>query len=165
MLAKRIAQQLEKTMPKQVTATMTKSLRAGKVFLDWSQNSSAKTTIAPYSLRGREQPTVAAPRTWDEIEDPKLRHLRFDEVLERVAEHGDLLEPLDEASPTADRLTTYRSMRDAAKTPEPVPKSKPEAGQQRHVRHSGAPRPSAALRPPPRARRRAGVLGGAEEPA
>ncbi len=97
VLAKRIAQQLEKTMPKQVTATMTKSLRAGKVFLDWSQNNAAKTTIAPYSLRGREQPTVAAPRTWDEIEDPKLRHLRFDEVLERVAKHGDLLAPLDDA--------------------------------------------------------------------
>ncbi len=69
-------------MPKLVTSTMTKSLRAGKVFLDWSQNNGSKTTIAPYSLRGREHPTVAAPRTWDEIEDPKLRHLRFDEVLE-----------------------------------------------------------------------------------
>ena len=91
VLAKRIAQQLEKTMPKQVTATMTKSLRAGKVFLDWSQNSSAKTTIAPYSLRGREHPTVAAPRTWDEIEDPDLRHLRFDEVLDRLERDGDLL--------------------------------------------------------------------------
>ena len=84
VLAKRVAQQLEKAMPKLVTATMTKSLRTGKVFLDWSQNSAAKTTIAPYSLRGREDPTVAAPRTWDEIEDPELRHLRFDEVLERV---------------------------------------------------------------------------------
>ncbi len=73
VLAKRVAQQLEQAMPKQVTATMTKSLRTGKVFLDWSQNSAAKTTIAPYSLRGRENPTVAAPRTWDEIEDPKLR--------------------------------------------------------------------------------------------
>ena len=82
VLAKRIAQQLEKSMPKLVTATMTKSLRAGKVFLDWSQNSSAKTTIAPYSMRGRDHPTVAAPRTWDELEDPDLRHLRFDEVLE-----------------------------------------------------------------------------------
>ena len=68
-------------MPKLVTATMTKSLRTGKVFLDWSQNSSAKTTIAPYSMRGREHPTVAAPRTWDELDDPDLRHLRFDEVL------------------------------------------------------------------------------------
>ncbi len=128
VLAKRIAQQLEKTMPKQVTATMTKSLRAGKVFLDWSQNSSAKTTIAPYSMRGREEPTVAAPRTWDEIEDPDLRHLRFDEVLERVERDGDLLEGLDENVPLADKLTTYRSMRDAGKTPEPVPHKAPATG-------------------------------------
>src|SRR3954467_718077 len=128
VLAKRIAQQLEKTMPKQVTATMTKSLRAGKVFLDWSQNSSAKTTIAPYSMRGREEPTVAAPRTWEEIEDPDLRHLRFDEVLERVERNGDLLEGLDEPVPESDKLTTYRSMRDAAKTPEPVPKKAPATG-------------------------------------
>jgi bifunctional non-homologous end joining protein LigD len=128
VLAKRVAQQLEKSMPKLVTSTMTKSLRTGKVFVDWSQNNGAKTTIAPYSLRGREQPTVAAPRTWEEIEDPNLRHLRFDEVLERVAEYGDLLAGLDEAVPIRDRLTKYRSMRDAAKTPEPVPKSKPNAG-------------------------------------
>ena len=80
-MAKQVAQQLEKAMPDLVTATMTKNVRAGKVFLDWSQNNAAKTTIAPYSLRGREQPNVAAPRTWDEIEDPELRHLRFDEVL------------------------------------------------------------------------------------
>jgi DNA ligase D-like protein (predicted polymerase)/DNA ligase D-like protein (predicted ligase)/DNA ligase D-like protein (predicted 3'-phosphoesterase) len=128
VLAKRIAQQLEKTMPKQVTATMTKSLRAGKVFLDWSQNSSAKTTIAPYSMRGREEPTVAAPRTWEEIEDPDLRHLRFDEVLERVARDGDLLEGLDENVPLADKLTTYRRMRDPGRTPEPVPHKAPATG-------------------------------------
>lgn len=128
VLAKRIAQQLEKSMPKRVTATMTKSLRAGKVFLDWSQNSAAKTTIAPYSLRGRDQPTVAAPRTWEEIEDPGLRHLRFDEVLERVASHGDLLDGLDERVPLADKLTTYRTMRDASKTPEPVPQKAPALG-------------------------------------
>ncbi|MEO3757971.1 ATP-dependent DNA ligase [Mycobacterium sp. B14F4] len=128
VLARRVAQQLEKTMPKQVTATMTKSLRTGKVFVDWSQNNASKTTIAPYSLRGRENPTVAAPRTWDEIEDPDLQHLRFDEVLDRVEEMGDLLAPLDEAVPVPDRLTTYRSMRDAAKTPEPVPNKVPAAG-------------------------------------
>ena len=128
VLAKRIAQQLEKAMPKQVTATMTKSLRAGKVFVDWSQNSAAKTTIAPYSMRGRDEPTVAAPRTWEEIEDPDLRHLRFDEVLERVARDGDLLAGLDEVIPTVDKLTTYRSMRDSTKTPEPVPPAKPAVG-------------------------------------
>ena len=128
VLAKRVAQQLEQQMPKLVTSTMTKSLRTGKVFLDWSQNNGSKTTIAPYSLRGREHPTVAAPRTWDEIADPKLRHLPFDEVLERVEEMGDLLAPLDDVVPEADRLTRYRSMRDAGKTPEPVPKKAPKAG-------------------------------------
>ncbi|MCV7419237.1 ATP-dependent DNA ligase [Mycobacterium yunnanensis] len=128
VLAKRIAVQLEKSMPTQVTATMTKSLRTGKVFVDWSQNSAAKTTIAPYSMRGRDEPTVAAPRTWEEIEDPDLRHLRFDEVLERVERDGDLLAPLDEIVPLADKLTTYRSMRDATKTREPVPRSAPTVG-------------------------------------
>jgi bifunctional non-homologous end joining protein LigD len=128
VLAKRVAQQLEKAMPKLVTSTMTKSLRTGKVFLDWSQNNASKTTIAPYSLRGREHPTVAAPRTWEEISDPDLRHLRFDEVLERVDKHGDLLADLDEKIRFEDRLTKYRSMRDAAKTPEPVPQKPPTTG-------------------------------------
>jgi bifunctional non-homologous end joining protein LigD len=129
VLAKRVAQQLENAMPKLVTSTMTKSLRAGKVFLDWSQNSASKTTIAPYSLRGREHPTVAAPRTWEELDDPGLRQLRYDEVLDRVARAGDLLAPLDSDIADPDRLTKYRSMRDPAKTPEPVPKSKPKTGQ------------------------------------
>ncbi|HEX5256550.1 MAG TPA: ATP-dependent DNA ligase [Mycobacterium sp.] len=129
VLAKRVAQQLEKTMPALVTSTMTKSLRAGKIFLDWSQNNGAKTTIAPYSMRGREQPTVAAPRTWEELDDPSLRQLRYDEVLDRVARDGDLLAPLDEDAPVPDRLSKYRSMRDASKTPEPVPVAKPDTGQ------------------------------------
>ncbi len=128
VLAKRVAQQLEQAMPKLVTATMTKNLRAGKVFLDWSQNNGSKTTIAPYSLRGREHPTVAAPRTWEELDDPELRHLRFDEVLKRVQKDGDLLAPLAELVLTEDRLTKYRGMRDASKTPEPVPKKAPKAG-------------------------------------
>ena len=128
VLAKRVAQQLEKAMPKLVTSTMTKSLRAGKVFLDWSQNNGSKTTIAPYSLRGREHPTVAAPRSWEELDDKKLRQLRYDEVLARVERDGDLLAPLD-ADITPDRLTKYRSMRDASKTPEPVPAGAPAAGQ------------------------------------
>lgn len=128
LLAKRVAQQLEQAMPKKVTATMTKSLRAGKVFVDWSQNNGNKTTIAPYSLRGREHPTVAAPRSWDEIEDPDLRHLTFDEVLDRLDRDGDLLADLDPWSPASDRLTTYRGMRDSAKTPEPVPATAPTVG-------------------------------------
>ncbi|MEB3031686.1 ATP-dependent DNA ligase [[Mycobacterium] nativiensis] len=121
-VAKRVAQQLESAMPELVTATMAKKLRAGKVFLDWSQNNAAKTTIAPYSLRGREHPTVAAPRTWAELDDPDLRQLRYDEVLDRVESDGDLLAGLD-APLTTDRLTEYRAKRDAAKTPEPVPEA------------------------------------------
>jgi len=123
VLARRVARQLEQSMPSRVTATMTRSLRAGKVFIDWSQNNSSKTTVAPYSLRGREKPTVAAPRTWAEIADPALRHLDFEEVLARVADHGDLFAALDADLPQQDRLTTYRSMRDPAKTPEPIPVS------------------------------------------
>jgi bifunctional non-homologous end joining protein LigD len=91
----RIAEELEKQHPKLMLSSMTKARRSGKVFFDWSQNTGAKTTISPYSLRGRDAPTVAAPRTWDEVEagadDPlELEHLRYQEVLERVQEHGDL---------------------------------------------------------------------------
>lgn len=128
-VAKRVAQQLESAMPKLVTATMAKKLRAGKVFVDWSQNNASKTTIAPYSLRGRAHPTVAAPRTWAELDDPDLRQLRFDEVLARVARDGDLLAELDPPLRTPDRLTEYRAKRDAAKTPEPVPATAPVPGE------------------------------------
>ncbi|MGO4255893.1 non-homologous end-joining DNA ligase [Marmoricola sp. RAF53] len=87
--AKGIAEELEAAQPKLVVSQMTKARRSGKVFLDWSQNVGAKTTISPYSLRGRDFPTVAAPRTWDEVEagaeDPLgLEHLRFEEVLDRL---------------------------------------------------------------------------------
>lgn len=88
-LAKEIAEDLQREHPALVVAQMTKARRGGKVFLDWSQNIGAKTTISPYSLRGRDLPTVAAPRTWEEVEqgaeDPLgLEQLRFDEVLERL---------------------------------------------------------------------------------
>jgi bifunctional non-homologous end joining protein LigD len=92
--AKRLAESLARELPELVVARMTKTLRAGKVLLDWSQNNPAKTTISPYSLRGRAQPWVAAPRTWEELTDDKIRHLLATEVLERVAEHGDLAKRL-----------------------------------------------------------------------
>lgn len=128
LLAKRVAQQLETSMPALVTATMTRGLRAGKVFLDWSQNSASKTTIAPYSLRGREHPTVAAPVTWAALESGSVRHLLFGEVLEQVARQGDLLDGLDGPAPAGDRLSIYRSMRDPQRTPEPVPQRPPRTG-------------------------------------
>ncbi|WP_078310410.1 MULTISPECIES: ATP-dependent DNA ligase [unclassified Mycobacterium] len=127
-VARKVAVQLEQSMPDLVTATMTRELRAGKVFVDWSQNSGSKTTVAPYSLRGRAAPTVAAPRTWEELDDPELRQLRFDEVLARAEREGDLLAGLDDVEIVEDRLSTYRSMRDPARTPEPVPAVEPQAG-------------------------------------
>jgi bifunctional non-homologous end joining protein LigD len=94
-LAKEVAEELEKQHAGLVTASMTKSRRAGKVFLDWSQNSGSKTTISPYSLRGKERPYVATPLGWDEVEegadDPDaLEQFRYEQVLDRVAEYGDL---------------------------------------------------------------------------
>jgi bifunctional non-homologous end joining protein LigD len=96
-LAKEVAEALEKEHPALVTATMTKARRAGKVFLDWSQNSGSKTTISPYSLRGKERPYVATPLGWDEVEegadDPDaLEQLRYEQVLERIEAYGDLFE-------------------------------------------------------------------------
>ncbi|CAN5387276.1 hypothetical protein BH23ACT6_BH23ACT6_05460 [soil metagenome] len=67
-VAKALAQHLSKSHPGLVVWRMTKNLRAGKVFIDWSQNAAAKTTICPWSLRGRDLPHVATPRRWEEIE-------------------------------------------------------------------------------------------------
>ncbi|MEW2017459.1 ATP-dependent DNA ligase [Rhodococcus sp. NPDC076796] len=127
-VAKRVATLLEERSPDRVTATMAKAKRTGRVFVDWSQNNGKKTTVAPYSLRGRTLPTVAAPRTWDELENPGLQQLRFEEVLERYADVGDPLADLDpemdshvENTSNTDKLVKYRSMRSADKTPEPIP--------------------------------------------
>jgi len=124
-VARELALALESDHPDLVISSMKRSERDGKVFIDWSQNNGAKTTVSPYSLRGRERPWIAAPRTWDELEDPDLRQLEYEEVITRVADLGDLLAPL---APDAgrDRLATYRSMRDPAKTPEPVPGGPPD---------------------------------------
>ncbi|WP_425956606.1 ATP-dependent DNA ligase [Xylanimonas sp. McL0601] len=137
-VAHELALYLEAEHPDLVVSDMKKSLRGGKVLVDWSQNNGNKTTIAPYSLRGREHPMVAAPRTWDELEDPDLRHLGFQEVLERVDRDGDLLEGLaaghlSQLEPTPahlarlERLQTYNAKRDPAKTPEPFDAGSPAA--------------------------------------
>ncbi|MFB7886572.1 ATP-dependent DNA ligase [Cellulosimicrobium cellulans] len=163
-VAHELARYLEAEHPDLVVSDMKKSLRGGKVLVDWSQNNGNKTTIAPYSLRGREHPTVAAPRTWEELDDPGLRHLDADEVVERVRTIGDplaaltlghlaALEPTPERMATferkgaatsgdagadasgsgdddrPDRLHRYRSMRDATRTPEPVPDEAPPASE------------------------------------
>lgn len=89
-----VGQVLERQCPKGVTTVMAKAERKGKVFVDWSQNAHHKTTIAPYSLRARPEPTVSTPVSWDEVEacaagDAELVFLS-DDVLARVDELGDL---------------------------------------------------------------------------
>jgi bifunctional non-homologous end joining protein LigD len=99
-LARAIAQLLEKQTPKEVVSKMKKVERKGKVFVDWSQNHRRKTTIAVYSLRARERPTVSTPVTWEEVEhaakkgDPDLLVFEAKDVLKRIDEHGDLFEPV-----------------------------------------------------------------------
>jgi len=86
--ARALAYELAAEHPDLVVALQRKDLRTGKVLLDWSQNNPAKTTITPYSLRGRELPAVAAPRDWDEL-TPDLTQLSPAEVLRRLDEDGD----------------------------------------------------------------------------
>ncbi|HEX6449396.1 MAG TPA: non-homologous end-joining DNA ligase [Trebonia sp.] len=95
--AKDYAQRLEHDKPDLVVSKMTKSLRQGKVLIDWSQNNGSKTTVAPYSLRARTHPTVSTPVTWDEVEscrDPGSLFFTAPDVLARVEKSGDLFSPL-----------------------------------------------------------------------
>jgi len=85
-----LAQRLERARPELIVSRMTKTLRPGKIFVDWSQNNAAKTTVAPYSLRARETPTASTPLTWDEVESGHARQFTSSEVLERVERLGDL---------------------------------------------------------------------------
>ncbi|MEJ7650190.1 MAG: non-homologous end-joining DNA ligase [Nakamurella sp.] len=116
-VAKAVAEALQAQRPRTVTSRMAKALRDRKIFLDWSQNSAAKTTIAPYSLRGRAAPTVAAPRTWEEIADPALRQLDLDEVLERVRGGDD---PWGEFFAAPDGTELDRELDEDGDRPAPV---------------------------------------------
>jgi bifunctional non-homologous end joining protein LigD len=95
-----VAQALERSEPDLVVSRMTKSLRGGKVLVDWSQNTSAKTTVAVYSLRAKDHPTASTPLSWDEVSDaldsgdPDCLRFEASEVLERVERHGDLFAPV-----------------------------------------------------------------------
>ncbi|MDR5701916.1 ATP-dependent DNA ligase [Agromyces aerolatus] len=120
-VAHELARALEADHPDLIVSSMKKALRPGKVLIDWSQNNQNKTTIAPYSLRGRHRPTVAAPRTWAELDDPELRHLEWQEVLERVGAGNDPAAPLEASGPSTGPLATYLSMRNEGETPEPMP--------------------------------------------
>jgi bifunctional non-homologous end joining protein LigD len=98
--ANAIARLLERQHPDDVLSKMSKELRKGKVFIDWSQNDQVKTTVAAYSLRAQPRPTASAPVTWDEVEaaveakDASALVFEAEAVLERVAERGDLFAPV-----------------------------------------------------------------------
>jgi bifunctional non-homologous end joining protein LigD len=98
--ARAIAQLFERQLPDKVTSSMSKSVRAGKIFIDWSQNDRHKTTVAVYSLRAKDRPTVSTPVAWKEIEralkkgDASDLSFETDAVLARVKKQGDLFEPV-----------------------------------------------------------------------
>ena len=95
-----VAQLLERMYPDEIVSRMTKKLRKGKVFVDWSQNTESKTTVAVYSLRAREKPTVSTPLEWDEVEaaaesgDPEPIRFEAVQAIDRVDERGDLFAPV-----------------------------------------------------------------------
>jgi bifunctional non-homologous end joining protein LigD len=100
-VSRALAQYLEGEHVDLVTSNMSKAVRKGKVFVDWSQNDEHKTTICVYSLRAREEPTVSTPVTWDEVENclkkkkANLLKFRSDKVITRVQKMGDLFEPVE----------------------------------------------------------------------
>jgi len=100
-LSRSLAQHLEREHPDLVTSNMSKAVRKGKVFVDWSQNDEHKTTICVYSLRAREEPTVSTPVKWSEVENclkkkrSELLRFRSDQVLARMEKLGDLFEPVE----------------------------------------------------------------------
>lgn len=104
--ARRLAQSLEKRFPNDIASRMQKTLRRGKVLIDWSQNDQHKTTVCVYSLRAQDPPTVSTPLHWHEVETLAVRgdreRVRFspEAVLARVHEFGDLFAPvLDQVQP------------------------------------------------------------------
>ena len=99
-LSREFARIMERDDPKRITSNMRKSLRAGRVFVDWSQNDEHKTTVCAYSLRARERPTVSMPVTWGELEHAARRRrpeslvFEADAALKRAESHGDLFAPV-----------------------------------------------------------------------
>lgn len=102
--AKRVAEELARMVPGSITAKMARELRPGKVFIDWSQNAAAKTTVTPYSLRAGSEPTASTPLTWDEVTAMATGGRAAGQVgaaraLQRIGTYGDLFEGLLRAGP------------------------------------------------------------------
>jgi bifunctional non-homologous end joining protein LigD len=144
-----LARLLENRHPEQVVSEMKKVLRPNKVFVDWSQNDSYKTTICVYSLRGKDRPTVSTPVTWKEVEeclkknDPELLVFTSADVLQRVQKLGDLFEPV---------LTVRQQMPKLEENLKAESRPKPEAIQPRAETPTSARKKSVARRRKPASR-------------
>jgi bifunctional non-homologous end joining protein LigD len=113
--ARAVAELLEREKPSLIVSNMKKSLRTGKVLVDWSQNDPHKTTVCVYSLRAKERPTVSAPVLWDEVaacarkRDPALLSFDSEAALARVATQGDLFAPLLSLKQSLPRIASPKS--------------------------------------------------------
>lgn len=120
--AQSLAQRLEREHPREVVSKMQKSLRAGKVFIDWSQNDDHKTTVCVYSLRAKERPTVSTPVTWDEVEtvrtkkEPNRLIFTSDDVLQRVEKLGDIFAPVLDLKQKLPRAATREAVSGSGNT-------------------------------------------------
>jgi bifunctional non-homologous end joining protein LigD len=123
MFSHALAQLLEHDHPDLVLSEMKRNLRTGKVFVDWSQNDEHKTTIAVYSLRAREHPTVSTPVTWEEVQrtlkkkDASLLVFEAAQAIARFEKMGDLFEPVLELKQKLPNLKATAAM---AHKPEPI---------------------------------------------
>jgi len=157
--AHELARLLESASPDRIVSDMKKSLRAGKIFVDWSQNDQHKTTVCVYSLRAKERPTASTPVSWEEVErcrkkgDPNLLVFEAPQVLERASKLGDLFEPvltLKQKLPAISKLQAIFHAQDEAGA-ETAGKRGSETTKKRRGKSSGSS-PSARREP---ARRRA----------
>jgi bifunctional non-homologous end joining protein LigD len=121
--ARALAQLLELDHRNAVVSDMKKSMRTGKVFVDWSQNDEHKTTVAVYSLRARERPTVSTPVTWEEVEralkkkDANLLVFEASQAVSRFEKMGDLFAPV---LTLKQRLPDLQALAASAETEEPI---------------------------------------------
>jgi bifunctional non-homologous end joining protein LigD len=149
MFSHALAQLLEHEHPDMVVSDMKKKLRTGKVLVDWSQNDEHKTTVAVYSLRAREHPTVSTPVTWEEVEktlkkkDAGLLVFEAPQVVTRFEKMGDLFEPMNELKQRLPDLKAVAAeeperIEIAAQAEEPEPPAKKKSARKTAARKAAA---------------------------
>lgn len=153
-----LAQWLEQSHPEMVVSDMKKTIRTGKVFVDWSQNDEHKTTVAVYSLRAREQPTVSTPVSWEEIEkafkkkDPNLLRFEAVQVVSRFDKLGDLFAPVLELKQRLPDLKKLAAA-PAAGTEETISIAAQAEAEPETALRGSAPKPERKTAKPSRARK------------